>query len=58
MQNKELLRDKIEKETAPADTAELPRRSHCEDFRLTLQLIGIVLVVLGVIWGIEYWKSG
>lgn len=39
------------------DAGDLPKRSRRDDFFLTLKLVGIAIIILSVIWGIEYLQN-
>jgi hypothetical protein len=45
------------KEKVPTDTDDVPKYSRWDNFRLTLQVAGIALAILGALWGFEYWKA-
>jgi hypothetical protein len=46
-----------EKQTIPTDTADLPKPSAWDVCLLELQLVGLFLVVLFVLWGIHYLQN-
>jgi flagellar biogenesis protein FliO len=57
MQNNEPLEARPSSQTIPSDTVKLRKHSKWDDFFLTLKLVGIVILILGAIWGIEYLQS-
>ena len=57
LKNTKSVEDEIEEQRSTTDTSELPKHSQWDNFVLTLKLIGIVLTILGVIWGIEVLKN-
>jgi flagellar biogenesis protein FliO len=57
MQNNEPLEARASSQTIPSDTVKLRKHSKRDDFFLTLKLVGIVILILGAIWGIEYLQS-
>jgi hypothetical protein len=42
----------------PSDTADLPERSHGDEFVSLLKLTGVIMAILGLVWAIAYFDAG
>lgn len=50
--------DEAETRWIPLDTAELPKRSHLDEFASLLKLTGIMAVILALVCVIAYFDAG
>lgn len=47
-----------QKRWIPSDTADLPKRSHGDEFISLLKLTGVITAILGLVWAIAYFDAG